>query len=136
MMAKRLAIRRNHQGSARRDLRRGRCNRIRQRSTIGKTTVERNQSRKLPIETKYRQALPARAPDERTGAAMTRCLATKDTLFRRQDDKLDTRGGDVGQRVEIGSTFGQPHAFGLAAEAHDEVLDSPGDLQCAVTRMQ
>ena len=136
MMPEGLAIGGEQDRAARFMLERDRGDVIGKRLAVVHRIAERNFRRQRAIEAKDRKTKIIALPDEGTGAATVRALATETTLVVGEDSKLQAGLGERQQRRIVDRAFGKPHTIGPMPKTIDEILDTPGDLQLAIARRQ
>src|SRR6266851_2447707 len=136
MMSKRLAVGRNRKRCAGFEAERGVCNPFGQLGAVGESIAEGDSRRQFAVVSKDGEIEFAATPSEGTGRARLGARTTEISLARTEDNEPDSGGGDRRERVAIGSAFRQPHPERAPPEAHDEVLDTPCDLQVAIARRQ
>ena len=138
MMPEGLAVGREHQRGARLE-RRARC-----RDPLGQAARRRpgrRQRRRSPDNSRSKRktarlqiaaAAIWNGPAPRVSAAAPPKLPWSVARMMNLIPAAATRR----ERVVVGGAFGQPHPVRAVAEAEDEILDAPGDLQIAIARRQ
>src|ERR1019366_6905407 len=109
---------------------------VRQSRTITQHIAERNLTRQLTLEAKYRNTQFAAPPFERAGLARRDPVAAKPPLIRRQNSIFDSRLRQRLQRFLVHRAFRQPHPLRPPPKTIDEILDTPTDLDFLVARAQ
>src|SRR5262249_42935479 len=135
-MAKGLAVGRHHQGGTFGQRERADGQPFGKPRAIIEPLAKRDRGGQLSIEAKYRNAVGAIAPSERTSRATIRAVSPEPSLLGCQNYESDPRASHRRERFVVRRTFRQPHPQRLAPKTIGEIRDAPSDLKLTIARAE